>query len=523
MPLGSNRNSAASPADTRLSERATKALQSALGSGNRNHDIAPVKSRVGAMHRFTLPGDEQAGLGRMLATPAGEIKLWHQGLQRPWLSDPAFAPVEIGGDSGRGPTPGYRIGLKDFEALPPGALAKVRERPIQRPAQAAHRLRPQLDDEQVHALALQSLAAQGWDAQRSSGGITYLQDGEGKSAAGRLAVRDGVATCWSHRGEMALGDPWRQGRPISGGTPCLFATGRDLAGLGLSVAAPVIQHTQSQQIDESKKIASIQATWARIIEHAAPCPPEHRHLAKGVLAPAKALPAEGLSVIAEGRLQGAIAVPMLREADGVPGKLHIVGVQALLTQVGTEGNDKQLLAGSSLVGSFTPWPLPAVREGRYDLQEWVEGRDKSKPIVLCEGVATALAIHHSGAGHPVICYSSSNLPSIAKYFAQHGLDETHGIVVAADNDIGLKRDGSLKSTAVAKAIEAARECGGEVAFLGKSAPVDHDARDLFAAGGAAAVRGYIERAGKPDEVERRFERVIQDRREAIRKDAEVER
>lgn len=517
MALGTQ-NAPTSPTDKRLaqySDRAIKALQAALGHGQ--HEIARVQSRAGQMYRFTLPGDQRGGQGRLLVTPNGEVKIWHQTMLRPWVAHPACAPIEIGGDRGRGPLPGYAIALKDFESLPADLLATARQRPLdaERHAQAANHLRRQFSDDEVHALALHSLAGQGWDARRSSGGVTYLQDGQGSSAAGRLVVHEGVAMCWSFRGEIQLDSPWRLGRPIKGGLACMYATGRDLAGIGLSVMPPVVQRSQSQQSSEHEKIASIQAAWARILERALPCPAQHRHLVKGAANPDKALPAEGLVVVvSEGKFDGAVAVPMLRETDK-PGQLQVVGVQALLPASGVEGNDKQLLVNSSISGSFTPWPLPPMRDGKFDLQAWVDARDKTKPIVLCEGVATALAVHHSGAGHAVICYSSSNLPLVAKYFSAREFDAVHGIVVAADNDIGLKRDGSLKSTAVAKALEAARECGGEVAFLGRSAAVGADARDLFVSGGAPAVQSYIDRAAKPDEVAQRFERVVQERRSAL--------
>lgn len=528
MPLGNSNSFPASPTDKRLSangERAIKALSRALGSGA--HDIKPVQSRAGQMFSFSLPGDERKSQGRMLISAGGEVKIWHQSLQRPWLNDPAFRGIEVGGsDKGRGPTPGYSIGLKEFEQIESGLLAKVREQPkqISRPTQATERLRPQISDAEVHALALQSLAAHGWDARRSNGGITTFDDAHGRGHAGRMIVKDGLAVVWSHRGDVPrLGEPWRPGLPTSSGLPTMIATGRDLAGIGLNVSRPApVQFSQAQQLPESEKIAAIQSVWTRLVEHSQACPPDHRHLVKGTSTPDKALPPADLIVIPEGKLEGAIAMPMLRESE-VNGQLQVVGVQALLTGPAAEGNDKQLLTNSSISGSFTPWPLPPVRDGKFDLAAWVESRDKTKPIVLCEGVATALAVHHSGAGHGVICYSSSNLPIVAKYFADRELDATHGIVVASDNDIALKRDGTLKSPGVLKALEAARECGGEVAFLGKTGAVGADARDLYVQDGPSAVQRYIKRAQRPDEVQQRFEKVIQERRDAMEKPQSLER
>lgn len=528
MPLGNSNSFPASPTDKRLSangERAIKALSRALGSGS--HDIKPVQSRAGQMYSFSLSGDERKSQGRMLVSTGGEVKIWHQSLQRPWLNDPAFKGIEVGGaDKGRGPTPGYSIGLKEFEQLESGLLAKVREQPrqITRPTQATERLRSQISDAEVHALALQSLANHGWEAKGSTGGITYLDDAHGHGHAGRMIVKDGLVTCWTHHGNVPpLGEPWRPGLPTKDALPTMIATGRDLAGISLNVSRPApVQFSQAKQLPESEKIAAIQSVWTRLVEHSQACPPDHRHLVKGTSTPDKALPPTDLMVIPEGKLEGAIAVPMLREVDA-PGQLQVVGVQALLTGPAAEGNDKQLLTNSSISGSFTPWPIPPLKDGKFDLAGWVESRDKTKPIVLCEGVATALAIHHSGAGHAVICYSSSNLPIVAKYLSEREFDQMHGIVVAADNDIGLKRDGSLKSPGVLKAIEAARECGGDVAFAGKTAAVGADARDLYVNDGPGAVNRYIARAQKPDEVQERFDRVIQERRDALDKPQSLER
>ena len=142
------------------------------------------------------------------------------------------------------------------------------------------------------------------------------------------------------------------------------------------------------------------------------------------------------------------------------------------------------------------------------------------PIVLCAGVATALAVHHSGVGHAIACFSSNNLPLVAKYLSDRELDAVHGVVVAADNDIGLTHDSRIKNQVVSKAIEAARVCDGAVAFMGGSRPVGHDARDLYANrdpdAGPDAVRRYIATAQKPDLVQERFVRAVEAQRSGSR-------
>ncbi|MBS3959927.1 MAG: hypothetical protein KGZ52_11080, partial [Xanthomonadaceae bacterium] len=62
---------------------------------------------------------------------------------------------------------------------------------------------------------------------------------------------------------------------------------------------------------------------------------------------------------------------------------------------------------------------------------------------------------------------------------------------------------------------------GEVAFMGRSRPVGHDARDLYAGEGPDGVRRYIGTAQKPDLVQERFARVIEARQPA--KAADIER
>jgi len=500
--------------------RAVHALGVALGAASDTIRDIPAKA---AMFEFSLPGDRVSGGGRMMVKPDGEVLIWHRMMAKPWLSSP-FERREIGGLNGRGPIPGFRIGLEQFEGLEPNRFASVRGKSDEQGVSAAQKSRTEIGDDQVRSLAIQSLAAFGWTAAKESNGITYLNDGEGRSLAGRLTVNKGIASFWSHRGgEAQVGAPWREGRDLKSGVPTVFATARDLAGLGLQIdptPAPA-DRPHSVPVSDDRKIAAIQATWARMQANCTSCPPDHRHLMKGVANAGHALPAEGLQVLKDGKYKGAIVIPMLREAhESAPGQLHTVGVQTLLTSSMQEGNDKMLLANSSMSGSFTPWPLPQQgNDGRYDLEHWVNGMDKTKPIVLCEGVATGLAIHHSGAGHAVICYSAANLKTVARYFSDREFDSVHGIVVAADNDIGLKRSGGLKSDGVLKSIEAARECGGEVSFMGRSRPSGHDARALYVSDGADAVRRYIATAQKPEDVQRRFENVIE-----LRKlDAGIER
>jgi len=103
---------------------------------------------------------------------------------------------------------------------------------------------------------------------------------------------------------------------------------------------------------------------------------------------------------------------------------------------------------------------------------------------------------------------------VARWLAKHEHDQTHGLVIATDNDIGLTREGALASKAVPSAIAVAREVGADVAFPGKSRRVGDDARDILAAGGPEAVRRFIEKAQKPDEVQARFDACIASRRAA---------
>jgi hypothetical protein len=67
--------------------------------------------------------------------------------------------------------------------------------------------------------------------------------------------------------------------------------------------------------------------------------------------------------------------------------------------------DKIMAKGSHISGAFVPVPCPAAlmqtigKDALAPIDAWLQVADKSKPLVICEGIATGLAIHQSDAGN----------------------------------------------------------------------------------------------------------------------------
>ena len=136
------------------------------------------------------------------------------------------------------------------------------------------------------------------------------------------------------------------------------------------------------------------------------------------------------------------------------------------------------------------------------LQAWLSVADKSKPLVICEGVATGLAIQQSGAGNTLCALSSNNVMAVAKWVKQTGMSDLFsGVVIATDHDIGRTEAGRLKSNAIPRALEAAKLTGFALAVPPANSPVGADARDLLGQGGPQAVRDFIASAALAADVE----------------------
>jgi phage/plasmid primase-like uncharacterized protein len=137
------------------------------------------------------------------------------------------------------------------------------------------------------------------------------------------------------------------------------------------------------------------------------------------------------------------------------------------------------------------------------IEAWLAVADKTKPLVICEGVATGLAIQQSGAGNTLCALSSNNVMTVAKWVKETGLSDVFAdVVIATDHDIGRDAVGRLKSNAIARALEAAKVTGFALAVPPATSPVGTDARDLLGQGGPQAVRDFIASAAAAAEVEK---------------------
>jgi putative DNA primase/helicase len=109
------------------------------------------------------------------------------------------------------------------------------------------------------------------------------------------------------------------------------------------------------------------------------------------------------------------------------------------------------------------------------------------PIVICEGYATADAVHMATVCHVLAALDKGNLSVVAKAMAKRY--PAHPIIIAADNDA---EEGRADNPGVESAYAAARAVGGKVAI-----PPPGDFCDLLMAKGEEAVRALIDGAAEP--------------------------
>lgn len=438
--------------------------------------------------QFKLPGDNHPA-GRVTTTRDGLVRIWHRGAREGLeLSDkwkPA-APVEL--EPGRS-VPSYTARLSD---LAPGERITKRGHVKEFLA---------VSDDQVKTAALRLLESYGWKLIGAGrNGISYLNDGNGLTPACRLVVKDGIASVWSFRDDLNLPAPWRPGRPLATGERTMFATGRDLGVTPTAIAKPrtISLPPSSPRPPVDKALADKVADWWRRGE---PAPKDHRHLTKN----GAQLAGDDLRLMPwDSGFRGDLIVPMFRPAsEDAKVALEISGAQRLCEGTAM-GTDKMLFPGTRLADSFVPIPfsplMSRIGDGMINFERWMKALGsgvKDRPLVVCEGVATALAIYESGAGYPVAAISSSNIAGVAKWLSESGYASRFcGFVIATDYDFGL-RNGKPTSKAIEHAIEAAEKVGAKVAIPPPGSAVGTDARDLYAQG-PQAVHDYIASAVEPE-------------------------
>ena len=450
---------------------------------------------------FRLPGEtSRTPGGRLSLARDGTLKMWHRYAEKglaagePWL---AAGDIPLGDKS----TPALRAHVDQLTVHQElTALNKVPKF-----SSAPGQLRS-YDPEQVWRAADASLQAAGLIPSRSHG--RYCDGSDQKPVYKLLVSNDGVATAFSFRGDIDLPAPWRVGRQTSDGKKTMFVTGRDLGldgDLSPSRSSPAlprpVKASEFNPVDLDLNRDTINSWISAEI-----APADHRHLVKSNAV----LNGSDLRVYPrDHRFTGTMMVPIFRpDPMGRPGMVELCGVQHLMPKV-TFSTDKFMAKGSKTVGAFVPFPTPdslmrAIVGGVLaPFQAWLAVADKTKPLVICEGVATGLAIQQSGAGNTLCALSSNNVMAVARWVKKSDLSDLFpGVVVATDHDISRDAAGRLKSNAIPRALEAAKVTGFALAVPPGISQVGTDARDLLGQGGSQAVRDYIASAAPAADVEK---------------------
>ena len=191
---------------------------------------------------------------------------------------------------------------------------------------------------------------------------------------------------------------------------------------------------------------------------------------------------------------GRLLVPIFRPAAPDLSKVELAGAQLI-----SDNGFKQFLPGTKSGGGF------ALVPAHPDPNKWFEHLSKSgKPLVLCEGVGTALAIHQA-TGYPVVaCLSAKNLPLVAEWLKHEGHALNRDVVICADNDLdktsdGLNKRESDKHIGIKEACKAAEITGGKVALVDNDRK-GYDAKDLMRDDGDKAVSDLIADARTIEEI-----------------------
>ena len=202
-------------------------------------------------------------------------------------------------------------------------------------------------------------------------------------------------------------------------------------------------------------------------------------------------------------VDGKLLVPVFRPAAPDLSKVELAGAQLI-----SPNGFKQFIPGTKSGGGFSLIPA------HPDPNKWLDHLRKSvKPLVLCEGVGTALAIHQA-TGLPVMaCLTAKNLPTVAEWLNHEGYTNNRAVKIFADND--LARDREVDSyIGIKEACNAADLLGAKVA-LADNDRRGYDARDLMRDGGTKAVAALIHDA-------RIVERVKLDRAEVFSHQQELQ-
>jgi putative DNA primase/helicase len=207
---------------------------------------------------------------------------------------------------------------------------------------------------------------------------------------------------------------------------------------------------------QKKAANKAQEIW----EAAEAAPPDHPYFVKKSVKPNWLRQQLGPLKISGIDCDGALIVPVY-DAENVLRSLQFI----------TREGDKLNLPGGRKAGCF--YPIGKL----------------GKVVVIAEGYATAASCHEACGHATAVAFDAGNLTKVAE--AIHETWPHVAIIIAADNDVGAKRNAGVEA-----AHSAARAVGGLVAIPeldgGKC-----DFNDLMHAKGLDAVRAAIEAASAP--------------------------
>ncbi len=192
------------------------------------------------------------------------------------------------------------------------------------------------------------------------------------------------------------------------------------------------------------------------------------------------LPAYGLR-----QTGGRLLVPMM--TVGTDGDAAWVGMQRIVWAEPGQSADKRFVSGTPTKGAFAVIPITGTDE-EAPLRAFDVAKT-AKQVVLCEGIGTALAIHHA-TGLPVIAaMSAQNLPEAARSLQEYLQGD---VLIYADND-GEKAEykGQICALQAAQFLPSSR-----IAMPEKSGdtPSGYDARDQLRDAGINAITATVSSA-----------------------------
>jgi len=455
------------------------------------------------MIEFKLNDDSSnVSHGRISVSGNGNLKMWHRfaknGLQagEPWKSC----------DSKDLKMPVLSCHVNDLKLQP--ALLPLTKVPL---FQMSNKLF-QFEPEQLLEAATRNLTSNGF-LKISKDRFT---DGTDKSPVVQLHVGSGVATVFSYRNDIDLPEPWKVGKPDAEGRKIMFASGR---ALGLGGGVEVETFSKPASITSAREVRAVDHDLGRNTFTA---------WKQGLIPPADHPQLNKKNAVLDGSdlriypfknnhinqlvMPETIMVPIFRPGpENSPGTVQLCGLQYLFPEKNEfSGTDKMIAKNSVQTGAFLPLPCPDSlmkklgADALAPIDAWLAHADLTKPLVICEGVSSGMAIQQPQAGNTLCALNKDNVVVVAKWVKDSGLAEKFPkVIIATEYDITRDDKGRFKSNAIEKAVGAAKENGFLVAVPPVNSPSGTDARDILGSpGGLEALYAYINSATTAQEIEK---------------------